>query len=444
MADKEKVYSRYVRKAEASERIADWSRMLDGMASAEGKPEVLDDTLVLDLSYANFAGLTAAGLLAEAGAEVIKVEPPGGDPSRVVTPFGAHRQGTGLGYLIESRNKLHVLLDFEQETDREKLKKLMARADIVIETYAPGELDAIGLGYRQLRELNPGLIYVAITPYGHTGEQARTHGHIPWSDLTSQAESGLAAILGDLPDAPEPQNWPTRAGFHAAGYAVAVEAVAGALAALFFKRLSGKGQMIDVAAADAYSSCVGFPPTIGHLWKRARPRYGTLDYGLCPYGFFKCKDGYVAIACFRDQDFRAALKILNKWNLEEEWRYLIDRITDNVDKVRELNEDIEKAVRNFTYDEIFSKFSKYSIQAAGSKWRGGGMPVTTKMLSPSEVLKVDHWQKRRTFVEIEASNFGVLTLPLAGNMSETPLRVKWVKAALGEDNDYVFEKYLKG
>ena len=250
MADKEKVYSRYVRKAEASERIADWSRLLAGMASAEGKPEVLDDTLVLDLSYANFAGLTAAGLLAEAGAEVIKVEPPGGDPSRVVTPFGAHRQGTGLGYLIESRNKRHVLLDFDQETDREKLKKLMARADIVIETYAPGELDAIGLGYRQLRELNPGLIYVAITPYGHTGEQARTHGHIPWSDLTSQAESGLAAILGDLPDAPEPQNWPTRAGFHAAGYAVAVEAVAGALAALFFKRLSGKGQMIDVAAAD--------------------------------------------------------------------------------------------------------------------------------------------------------------------------------------------------
>jgi crotonobetainyl-CoA:carnitine CoA-transferase CaiB-like acyl-CoA transferase len=208
--------------------------------------------------------------------------------------------------------------------------------------------------------------------------------------------------------------------------------------------LNGKGQMIDVAAADAYSSCVGFPPTIGHLWKRPRPRYGTLDYGLCPYGFFKCKDGYVAIACFRDQDFRAALKILDKWNLEEEWRYLIDRITDNVDKVRELNEDIEKAVSNYTYGEIFSKFSKYSIKAAGSKWRGGGMPVTTKMLSPSEVLKVDHWQKRHTFVEIEASNFGVLTLPVAGNMSETPLRVKWVKAALGEDNDYVFEKYLKG
>ncbi len=360
----------------------------------------------------------------------------------MVTPFGVHRGGTGLGFTIESRNKRHVMLDFEQADEREKLKRLMAKADIVIETYAPGELDGIGLGYRQLREVNPGLIYVAMSPYGHTGARARSHGHVPWSDLTSQAESGLSAIIGDLPNAPEPQNWPTRAGFYAAGYSVAVEAVSGALAALFFKRLNGIGQMIDVATADAYASCVGFPPTVGHLWKRPRPRYGTLDYGLCPYGFFKCKDGYVAIACFRDQDFRAALKILGKWNLEEEWRYLIDRITDNVDKVRELNRDIEAAVSQFSYDEIFNKFSKYSIKAAGSKWRGGGMPVTTKMLAPAKVLEEMHWQKRHTFHEIEAANFGTVTLPVAGKMSETPLRVKWVKTELGADNDYVFKKYL--
>lgn len=443
MADKEKVYSRYVRKVGTSDRLAQWGRMLGGMMSADGKPEALDDIMVLDLSYANYAGLIAAGLLAEAGAEVIKVEPAGGDPARVVTPFGVHKNETGITFAAESRNKRHVMLDFGEASDREKLGRLMAKADIIIETYAPGEMDALGLGYRQLRELNPGLIYVAMTPYGHTGTHARTHGRIPWSDLTSQAESGLCAILGDLPDAPEPMNWPTRAGFHAAGYAVAVEAVAGTLAALLFKRLNGKGQMIDVATSDAYSSCVGFPPTIGHLWKRPRPRYGTLDYGLCPYGFFKCKDGYVAIACFRDQDFRAALKILGKWDLEEEWRHLIDRITDNVDKVRGLNKEIEAAVAGFTYDEIFGKFSRYSIKAAGSKWRGGGLPVTTKMLTAEEVFKVDHWKARKTFTDVKEHNFGVLTLPVAGKMSETPLRVKWIKTELGADNDYVFEKYLK-
>jgi CoA:oxalate CoA-transferase len=443
MADKEKVYSRHVRKVGTSERIARWGQMLSGMMSPEGKPEALDDTLVLDLSYANYAGLTAAGLLAEAGAEVIKVEPPEGDPARVVTPFGVHRNGIGLSYLVESRNKRHITLDFTEPADREKLRRLASKAHVLIETYAPGELDAIGLGYRQLREINPGLIYVALTPYGHSGSRAKAYGRIPWSDLTSQAESGLSAILGDLPEAPEPQNWPTRAGFYAAGYAVAVEAAAGTLAALLFKRLNGRGQMIDVATADAYASCVGFPPTIGHLWKRPRPRYGTLDYGLCPYGFFKCKDGYVAIACFRDQDFRAALKILGKWNMEEEWRFLVDRITDNVEKVRGLNEEIEKAVADFTYDEIFQKFSKYSVRAAGSKWRGGGLPVTTKMLMPEDVLKVEHWKKRNTFVEVKEPNFGVLTMPVAGKMSRTPMRVKWIKAELGADNDYVFEKYLK-
>ena len=99
----------------------------------------------------------------------------------------------------------------------------------------------------------------------------------------------------------------------------AVGAACGGLVASFFKRRTGEGQMVDIATADAYASCVGFPPTIGYVWKKPRFRYGTLDYGLCPYGFFKCKDGYVAIACFRDQDFRAAMKILGTWKLEEDW-----------------------------------------------------------------------------------------------------------------------------
>ncbi|MEW6264056.1 MAG: CoA transferase [Thermodesulfobacteriota bacterium] len=441
MANKEQIYSRYVRRKGTAERVTRWGDLLAGMMDVEGKPEALSDVLVLDLSYANFAGLMAAGFLAEAGAEVIKIEPPEGDPARVVTPFGMNLKGTGLTYLMEARNRLHVTLDLATEMDRARIRKLAARADVLIETYAPGELDGLGLGYRQLKEINPKLIYVAVTPYGHHGTKARQMGRLPWSDLTSQAESGLAAVLGDLPDAPEPQNWPTRAGFYAAGYASAVETAAGTLAALYFQRTTGQGQMIDVATAGAYASCVGFPPTIGYIWKKPRPRYGTLDYGLCPYGFFKCRDGFVAIACFRDQDFRAALKILNRWDLEEEWRFLVDRITDNVDKVKVLNEEIEAAVKDYTYEEIFNRFTRYSVKTAGSKFRGGGLPVTTKMLTTKDVMAVEHWKKRKTFAQVEAANYGLITVPVAGKMSETPLRVKWIKAGLGEDNDYVFNKY---
>lgn len=438
---KERVYSRYLQKKGASKPLSEWSQFLSKMMAVEGKAEALDDMMVLDLSYANFSGNVTASFFAEAGAEVIKVEPPEGDPSRILSPYGANKQGVGIPYLMESRNKRHITLDLESADGRENLEKLARQADILIETFAPGEMDAWGIGYRQLKELHPGLIYIAISPYGHYTARGKEMAEMPWTDLTSQAESGLAALIGDLPTAPEPYNWPTRAGFYAAGYTSAVGAATGGLIASFFKRRTGEGQMIDIATADAFASCVGFPPTIGYVWKKPRIRYGTLDYGLCPYGFFKCKDGYVAIACFRDQDFRAALKLLGKWKIEEDWKTLLDRITDDIDKVLELNGVVEKAVAGLTYGEINEKFSTYSVKAARSKWRGGGLPVTTKMLTAKEVLQEKHWQVRGAFNKIDHPAFGVVTLPVTGKMSKTPLRVKWISAMIGEDNDYVFKKY---
>jgi len=430
-----------VSKKGTREKVTKWADFLQTMMSPEGKQEALEGMLVLDLSYANFSGIIAGTHFAEAGAEVIRVEPPQGDPARVMTPYGVNRAGVGTNYLMEGRNKRHITLDLETEAGRENLKTLVAKADILIETFSPGKMDEIGLGYRQLRDLNPGLVYVAITPYGHYRGKSGELKKIPWSDLTCQAESGLTALIGDLPDAPEPYNWPTRAGFYAAGYATAVEAATGALVAVFFKQKTGQGQMVDVAAADAYSSCVGFPPTIGCIWKKPRIRYGTLDYGLSPYGFFKCKDGFVAIACFRDQDFRAALKILGKWKIEEDWRTMLDRITDDFDRVKELNDEVAEAAARFTYEEIRTKFSDYAVKAARSKWKGGGMPVTTKMLTPKEASQLPHWQERNSFVRADHPNFGVFTLPVAGKMSETPLRVKWVSVNIGEDNELIYKKY---
>jgi len=438
---KEKVYSRYLQKRGSGKKISEWSQFIADLPTLEGKPEALENTLVLDLSYANFAGIMASSFFAEAGAEVIKVEPAEGDPARVMSPFGMNVKGVGVPFLMESRNKRHITLDLNEERDRENLKQLVVKAQVIIETFPPGELDSLGVGYRQLTELNPGLVYVAITPYGHYTDKAKEFRKMPWADLTSQAESGLPALIGDLADAPEPYNWPTRAGFYAAGYATAVGAATGALVALFYQRLTGEGQMVDIASADAYASCVGFPPTIGYVWKKPRPRYGTLDYGLCPYGFFKCQDGYVAIACFRDQDFRAALKILGLWKLEEDWRSLLDRITDDINKVKELNQKIEETVAGYTYQEIFEKFSAYSVKAARSKWKGGGLPVTTKMLTPKEVLESEHWRVRKSFEAINHPTFGIFTVPLTGKMSRTPLRIKWVSAQIGEDNEYVFKKY---
>ena len=438
---KERTYSRYLKDKKTIERFSEWGRVLASMSSPEGKPEALDDILVLELSYANFAGIISSTFLAEFGAKVIKIEPREGDPARMMTPFGTNVNGTGIPFLMEARNKRYITLDLESEDDRQDFAKLAARADVLIETFAPGELDSLGVGYQQLIEINPRLVYVAISPYGHYTDKAKQLARIPWSELTSQAESGLCSIIGDLLDEPEPYSWPTRAGFYAAAYVTATAATLGSLVALFYRRLSGEGQMVDVASADAFASCVGIPTTMGYIWKRPRMRYGTLDYGLCPYGFFKCKDAYVAIACFRDQDFRAALKVLGRWDLEEEWRSLLDRITDNVDKAKELNSEIEHAVAKFTFAEISKRFEAYSAKAARSNWRGGGLPVTARMMTPKEVLEEEHWKARRAFVEVEDTALGKFLIPCAGKMSETPPRIKWVSCGFGQDDAVVREEY---
>jgi len=439
--EKEKIYSRHMQNKGATKRLSEWSKMVSDIMYPEGKPEALSGTVVLDLSYANFTGVIATALLAEAGAEVINIEPPEGDPARVMTPYGVNVQGTGIPYLMESRNKHNITLDIHDREGRENLIALVKKADILVETFEAGMMDSLGIGYRQLEKINPGLIYVAITPYGQYTNRAKECASMPWSDLTSQAESGLAALIGGLADEPDPYNFPTRAGFYAAGYATAVSSVCSILMALFFRSRAGQGQMIDVATADSFSSCAGIPATIGYIWKRPRPRYGTLDYGLSPYGFFKCKDGYAAIACFRDQDFRATLRILGLWKIEEDWKTLLDRITDDVERAKILNREIEQAISGMTFEEIFTKFQAFSMKAAKSKWRGGGLPVTTKMLRPMEVMEVKHWGVRNAFFKVNDTYYGTFQVPTTGKMSKTPMRVKSISARIGEANDYIYEKY---
>ena len=433
---KERFFTRY-------SRISAWTETLAKVMSPEGKPEALDDVLVLDASYANFAGIVAASFFAEFGAEVIKIEPPEGDPAREMTPYGANVKVTGIPFLMEGRNKRYLTLDLKSKKDRNYFKKLVAKTDILIETFAAGEMDSWGIGYGQLSKLNPGLIYIAITPYGQYTSKAKELSNIPDSDLTAQAASGLPALVGDPHDSPEPFNWPLRAGMWIAWYITGISATLGGLLALIHKRATGEGQMIDVASADAYSSCVGYPPTIGFVWEKSRPRLGVIDFLLYPYGFWKCKDGHVIIAAARDQDFRGILKILGLWRLEDDWRYTADRIPDDLKQAMVLHREIENQTMERTSEELMKKALAYSAKAARSKWRGGGIPIVMKVETPMSAMKNPHWHQRRTFVEIDDPTIGKFVIPTHFvKMSETPPRVKWVSFEIGKDNEYIHKKYL--
>jgi len=443
--EKQQVYARYVASGKTVDHLASWGKTLAQVMNPEGKPEVLDDVLVLDASYANFSGIIAASFFSEFGAEVIKIEPPGGDPARKMTPFGENMNGVGIPFIVEGRNKKYLTLDFKNsEKDRKDFTRLAEKAAVVIETFAAGEMDSWGIGYRQLSQKNPGLIYIAITPYGQYTEKARQFARLPDSDITAQAGSGLPAQVGDLANSPEPYNWPLKAGMWAGWYISGLHAALGGSFALIHRQNTGEGQMVDVATMDAYSCMVGFPPTIGYTWEAARPRIGVLDFILYPYGLWKCKDGYVVIAAPRDHDFRALLKILGLWKLEDDWRFTADRIPDVVDQAMILYKAIEEKTVLYTADELVRKALRYSAKAARSKWRGGGVPIVMKVNTPLMALDIKQFAIRRIFQEVQDNTLGKFLINTNFvKMSESPPRVKWVSCDIGKDNEAIRKKYLQ-
>jgi crotonobetainyl-CoA:carnitine CoA-transferase CaiB-like acyl-CoA transferase len=438
MSPKEAIYTRHGGKG------GDRGKMLAEIMNAEGKPEVLDDILVLDVSSANFAGIVCASLLAEFGAEVIKIEPSGGDPARQITPFGVTVQGVGIPFMFEGRNKRYMTLDVKNSAeDRKTFARLAAKAAVVIESFLPGEMDAWGIGYRQLSAANPGLVYVALSAYGQYTDKARESARIPDTDVTSQAGSGLPAQMGAPPEDPEPLNWPLRGGMWAGWYISGLSAAFGATVALLHRQNTGEGQMVDVAGMDAYSSMVGMPATIGFTWEKARPRIGVLDFILYPYGHWKCKDGFVAIAAPRDHDFRALLKILGLWEQEDDWRYSSDRIPDILEQALHLHKIIEEKTILYTADELVKMALNYSRKSARSKWRGGGVPIVMKLMTPEEAMSNKQWEVRKAFQEVEDEKLGKFVISANFvKMSESPPRVKWVSSEVGRDNDFVRKKYL--
>lgn len=441
---KEVAYTRY---SGLGSGLSAWRETIEKLMQPEGRPEVLDDVMVLDASESNFAGIIAASLLAEFGAEVIKVEAPQGDPARWMTPFGKTAAGVGIPFIVEGRNKRYMTLDLKgSEKDRGDFTRLAKKAAVVIESFPPGQMDVWGIGYRQLSAQNPGLIYIAVTPYGQYSQKALEYAAMPDSDITTQAGSGLSAQMGDMATEPDPFNWPLKAGMWMGWYITGLSAALGGTVALVHRQRTGEGQMVDVAGMDAYASMTGMPPVIGYTWDYARPRIGVLDFILYPYGHWKCKDGYVAIAAPRDHDFRALVKILGLWGwtgtFENDWRFTSDRIPDLLDQAMQLHKRIEERTMRYTADQLVSRALEYARKAARSKWRGGGVPIIMKVMTPETAMMNKQWQVRKSFAEVEDKSLGkVIVTSGFVKMSESPPRVKWITCDIGKDNAFVRTKY---
>ncbi len=411
----------------------DWIRQEDDPRGAFGKPDALDDLLVLDVSRESVAGLVCTAFLAELGAEVLKIEPPGGDPARAWGPPDFTHKGEGLAYLAEGRNKYYVTLNLETAEGREIFQHLARRADVVVEAYPPGQMDAWGIGYRQLSAENPGLIYVAISATGHFGPRAAEgmHEH----DLTSQAASGLAFITGepDINDA-GPAGVPTKAGPWLAGYAGGAWAAFGLLGALHYRHETGRGQMVDVTPAEGLMRYLEYTLLWYHVDGRVRERIGYYDYAVFPYTFIRVQDGWAFIAAYTDPNFHALCRIMGRPDLAQDPRFSTVWARVQRDNEEALRKEIEAWSLQRTSDEILEK-----VMADP----GPGVVVFGRVESPTEVLSRENWWERGCFHKFSDPVYGDLTLQMpVWRMTATPPRVRWACRPAGYHNGYVYQKYV--
>ncbi|MDO8671290.1 MAG: CoA transferase [Dehalococcoidia bacterium] len=245
---------------------------------------VFSDIRVLDL--AGEMGVYCGKLLADLGAEVIKVEPPGGDPIRRVGPFvddDPHPEKS-LYWFQFNTNKKSITLDITTADGKEILRRLAATSDIIIETFAPGHMDDLGLGYEKLSSENQGLIMTSITPFGQTG---------PYRDYKASDLIGLA-MGGQLYLAGMPNEPPVQAGGSQGFNQASLHAAVGVLTALHFRDFTGEGQHVDVSMQEAVTLSMETAMQFWDLNKHIRQRTGH-EHRTAGYGLYPCQDGFVSL-----------------------------------------------------------------------------------------------------------------------------------------------------
>jgi crotonobetainyl-CoA:carnitine CoA-transferase CaiB-like acyl-CoA transferase len=268
---------------------------------------------ILDFTQV-FAGPFGSYQLALLGADVIKIERPGGDDMRRGPPnkeWAARNLGTG--FLGINANKRMLALDLTKPKAIEIAKRLAAKADVVMENFRPGVMDKLGLGYRALSEINPRLIYCAVSGFGQNGPERTTAAY----DGKIQAMSGIMSVTGFA------ETGPTRAGFAVCDAIGGMTAAFAVSSALYQRTHTGKGQLVDVAMLDAALTFLTTYVTDytvgghvqGQLGNRAQSRLPTADV-------FKCKGGHILLAVNNDKQFVALSKALGRPELPKDPRFL--------------------------------------------------------------------------------------------------------------------------
>lgn len=381
--------------------------------------QALSGLKVIDLSR-NIAGPYCTKMLADLGAEVIKIEQPGkGDPSRQEGPFpndDFNLNASGLfGYL--NNNKIGITLDLKKQRGVEIIKNLVRDADVLVENFSPRVMPSLGLNYEVLKEINLNLVMTSISNFGQQGE----YRDYKATELITQAMSGFASQIGEE----------TREPLRAGGALRMMEYISGAfagmstLAAVAGRRNGNKGKHVDVSITEC--GVLQTPYRTVQNSFSSSPNKFTKRYVTIP-SIEKCKDGYIGISILTGKQWQDFCYMTEMYDWVDDPRFM--EMFHRIDHKDEFRERVDKWLLRHTKQEIFK---------LGVEWR---VPITA-IPSFGEMLDFPQYQEREFFVKVNHPVMGEVVQPGAPfSMSETPWKIHKPAPLLGEHNTHFYGQIL--
>ncbi|MBJ80384.1 MAG: hypothetical protein CMH60_03615 [Myxococcales bacterium] len=270
---------------------------------------------VFDLSRI-LAGPYATQMMADLGADVVKIEPPSGDDTRRFGP--PFIEGESTYFLSVNRGKRSIILDLKKPEAGAIVERLAQWADVVVENFRPGVADKLGVGYETLKKIKPNLVYVSISGYGQKGVEPYTK--LPGYDLVIQGIGGIAALTGPEDGAPY------KVGTSIADLTAGLNAFGGALAALYARERTGKGEHVDISMLDGQLSLLSYHASAILNANTAPERLGNAHPSICPYETFAAADGYINIACGNDGQFEKFCGVIGAEELVRDERFATNAV----------------------------------------------------------------------------------------------------------------------
>ncbi len=379
------------------------------MMGMEATTKILSAVSVLDLTNV-LSGPFATLHLALLGAEVIKIENPvDGDLARKLGNVpDLNEKLMGTSFLAQNANKKSLTLNLKEPEGKEIFLKLTKTADVVVENFRPDVMTRLGLGYRMLKEVNPKIIYCAISGFGATGPDAMK----PAYDQIIQGLSGEMAINGD-----ERLN-PLRAGFPVCDTVGGLNAAFAIMAALFYRERTGEGQFIDVALLDSIMPLMGWVAANWLMGKQAPVLMGNDNFTAAPSGVFRTEDGSINIAANKQEQWEAVADELGVPELKTDARF----------QKRDARKKNRKELTPLLEAKLVQKPTKYWSEVLNKR----GVP-SGEILSLQDALEQEQIKHRETIATIQAEGIGALKLfNMTAKFEKTPGRVECPPPRLGE------------